>query len=39
MDDEALAEPSWYDPSGSTGDDPAMAPRWISNVLALEVAQ
>jgi len=38
MDDAALAEPSWCGAGGSAGDRPALASRWVQNVLALEIA-
>jgi hypothetical protein len=38
MDDAALAEPVWCGAGGSAGDRPALASRWVQNVLALEIA-
>ncbi len=37
MDNPALAEPARYIPGGSTGDDPAVASRWLQSFLALEI--
>jgi len=34
MDDPALAEPAWCGAGGSAGDRPALASRWVQNVLA-----
>ena len=31
-------EPSWCGAGGSAGDRPALASRWVQNVLALEIA-
>src|SRR5450759_2850209 len=39
MDDQAMAEPAWCGPGGSAGDHPAVASRWLQNLLALEIAK
>jgi hypothetical protein len=37
MADLVLAKPARFVPRGSAGDDPAVASRWVSGLLALEI--
>src|SRR5215510_4299423 len=39
MDDLAVAEPAWSDPSRSTRHHPALAPGGVQGLLAMEVAR
>jgi hypothetical protein len=37
MADLVVAKPARFVPRGSAGDDPAVASRWVSGLLALEI--